>query len=112
MAAVSARCGRLAPWRLGLLRAVGLRTLPAWRPPAGFAAPSVRGDLLGVFPLAGEDQDALAERRSRRRRRTSRWATTPSSNDFIGMDGLVGLDVGQDVAFLDLVADLDQPLAL
>ena len=66
-------------------------------------------DLLGVLVLLGQDHHPLAQR------------------DFVAggvvdvhdravvvrlhrHGGLVGLDVGQHVSFLDLVADLDQPL--
>ena len=63
----------------------------------------------GVFALLGEDQDALAEGDI-----VALVDVEPGDGALVerlhGHDGLVGLDLGEGVAFLDLVADLDEPL--
>ena len=109
--------GRVAaPGRWSLRRraarlAGGWPAVAASRPPAAAPPPpSDAGDLLGVLALLGQDQHALAqgdlvarrvvEVRDDRRRRTTSSASSALS---VSMSA-------SDVPFLDLVADLDQPL--
>ena len=102
------------PWR-GACRGLGARRPPSAfggrrRRGASLAAQTQRlGDLLGVLALLGQDHHALAQRDFL----TGGMVDVHDRAVVVRLHrhrGLVGLDVGQRVAFLDLVADLDQPL--